>query len=78
LRPGGELHVADWGQAQNGAMRAAFLAVQLLDGFATTTENVRGALPHIFAAAGFEEVRQSAQYATLFGTLALYQAHKPA
>jgi 2-polyprenyl-3-methyl-5-hydroxy-6-metoxy-1,4-benzoquinol methylase len=78
LRPGGELHVADWGKAQNGVMRAAFLAVQILDGFATTTENIRGALPQVFAAAGFEEVRQSAQYATLFGTLALYQARKPA
>src|SRR5690242_19115334 len=32
LRPGGELHVADWGKARNGVMRAAFLLVQLLDG----------------------------------------------
>src|SRR5258708_31656525 len=78
LQPLGELHVADWGKARNGAMRAAFLAVQLLDGFETTTENVRGALPHVFAAAGFEDVRESAQYVTLFGTLALYQARNPA
>ena len=77
LRPGGELHVANWGKAQNGMMRAAFLLVQLLDGFETTTENVRGAVPHVFAAAGFEDVRQSAQYATLFGSLTLYQARKP-
>ncbi len=61
LRPGGELHVADWGKARHGMMRAAFLLVQLLDGFETTTANVRGALPHVFAAAGFEDVRQSAQ-----------------
>ena len=78
LRPGGELHVADWGKARNGMMHVAFLLVQLLDGFDTTTENVRGALPHVFAAAGFEDVRQSAQYATLFGSLTLYQARKRA
>ncbi len=78
LRPGGELHVANWGKARNGMMRAAFLLVQLLDGFDTTTENVRGAVPHVFAAAGFEDVRQSAQFATLFGSLALYQARKRA
>ncbi len=77
LRPGGELHVADWGESKNALMRAAFLVVQLLDGFETTTENVRGILPQLFAAAGYEGVRQVAQYATLFGTLALYQAHKP-
>src|SRR5260221_805941 len=37
LQPLGELHVADWGKARNGAMRAAFLAVQLLDAFEPTT-----------------------------------------
>ena len=42
LRPSGELHVSDWGKAQNLTMRLAFLMVQLLDGFETTAENVRG------------------------------------
>lgn len=41
LWPGGELHIADWGKAQNGLLRAAFLLIQLLDGFATTAENVQ-------------------------------------
>ena len=31
LSPGGELHVADWGKAQNLVMRLAFLGVQLLE-----------------------------------------------
>ena len=44
LRPGGMLHIADWGQAQNALMRAAFLGVQLLDGFETTVDNVEGRL----------------------------------
>jgi ubiquinone/menaquinone biosynthesis C-methylase UbiE len=33
LRPSGELHVADYGKAQNKLMRVAFLLVQMLDGF---------------------------------------------
>jgi ubiquinone/menaquinone biosynthesis C-methylase UbiE len=77
LHPGGELHIADWGKAANILMRTAFLGVQLLDGFATTTENVQGVLPNLFEAAGFTDVEQTEQYATPFGTLALYRARKP-
>jgi ubiquinone/menaquinone biosynthesis C-methylase UbiE len=77
LRPGGELHVADWGQPQNGLMRMAFLLVQLLDGFETTTDNVNGNFPRLFSTAGFQDVRQHFQFGTLFGTIALYQAIKP-
>ena len=76
LRPGGELHIADWGKAANVVMRTAFLGVQLLDGFATTTENVQGALPTLFKVADFINVEQTAHYATAFGTLALYRARK--
>jgi ubiquinone/menaquinone biosynthesis C-methylase UbiE len=77
LRPGGELHVADWGQPQNGLMRMAFLMVQLLDGFETTTDNVNGVLPRLFSTAGFQNVQQRIQFGTLFGTIALYQGIKP-
>jgi ubiquinone/menaquinone biosynthesis C-methylase UbiE len=77
LRPGGELHVADWGKAANVLMRVLFFGVQFLDGFATTAENVQEGLPTLFEAAGFTDVEQTAQYATVFGTLALYRARKP-
>ncbi|MEW5976297.1 MAG: class I SAM-dependent methyltransferase [Acidobacteriota bacterium] len=77
LRPQGELHVADWGKAQNVLMRAAFLLVQVLDGFERTSENVRGELPEAFQNAGFEQVRETWHYTTMFGTLSLYQARKP-
>lgn len=77
LKPGGELHVADWGQAQNLLMRVLFLSVQLLDGFETTAENVAGRLPGIFREAGFADVQETAHYATPFGTLTLYRAKKP-
>lgn len=69
LRPNGELHIADWGRPHDALMRAAFLPVQLLDGFATTTDNVRGALPALVAAAGFDPVRETRRRRTVFGTL---------
>jgi ubiquinone/menaquinone biosynthesis C-methylase UbiE len=77
LRPRGELHVADWGKAQNLPMRVAFLLVQMLDGFETTADNVSGVLPELFRMAGFMEVEESARYMTIVGTLSLYGARKP-
>lgn len=77
LRPGGQLHVADWGKPQNQIMRLAFLTVQMLDGFSTTADNVKGLLPELFQNAGFRDIKESAQFMTLFGTLSLYSARKP-
>ncbi len=77
LRPGGELHIADWGRAQYLLMRVAFLAIQRLDGFETTAEHVSGLLPELCRRAGFQDVRQTISYRTLFGTLSLYRAQKP-
>lgn len=76
LRRDGELHVADWGKAQNGLMRMTFLLVQILDGFETTTDNVKGLLPQFLQVAGFEDVRETARYPTVVGTLSLYRARK--
>lgn len=77
LKPGGELHIADWGKAKNSLMRAAFFAVQFLDGFKTTTDNVNGLLPRYISQVGFKEVAQTQEFQTIFGTLALYKASKP-
>lgn len=74
LRPNGELHIADWGRPHDALMRAAFLPVQLLDGFATTADNVRGALPGLVAAAGFDGVRETRRRRTMFGTLTFLRA----
>ena len=76
LAPGGELHVADWGKASDALMRLLFFLVQLLDGFKTTQDNVDGLLPDFFSAAGLQDVQETARYATIFGTIALYQARK--
>lgn len=77
LKPGGELHVADWGKAGNGLMRLAFLPVQLLDGFPQTRDNIAGRLPELMAKAGLEDAVETAAYSTIFGTLSLYRARKP-
>jgi SAM-dependent methyltransferase len=76
LRRGGELHVADWGEARDPLMRAAFLGIQLLDGFTTTADNVRGLLPQLMRDAGFGEVSETRRYTTVFGTMSLYRAQK--
>jgi ubiquinone/menaquinone biosynthesis C-methylase UbiE len=76
LKPEGELHIADWGKAQNVLMRAAFYLVQILDGFATTAENVGGKLPKYISQAGFKDVIEKQHLMTIFGTLSLYVGTK--
>jgi len=76
LKPGAELHIADWGKAANPLMRVLFLIVQMLDGFATTTDNVAGRLPELLRASGFKEVEETQRFSTVLGTLALYRAKR--
>jgi ubiquinone/menaquinone biosynthesis C-methylase UbiE len=76
LRAGGELHIADWGKAQNWFMKAAFISIQLLDGFTTTEDNIKGMLPELIIRAGFKEVQQMTQYMTAYGSLCLYSSRK--
>ena len=77
LKPGAELHIADWGRATNALMRGLFLFVQLLDGFENTQDNVSGKLITLFEQTGFVEVSQRQTFGTVYGTLALYSAIKP-
>ena len=77
LKPGGSLHVADWGKPQNLAMAGAILSVRFLDGFDITADNVKGRLPSFFDEAGFENAGLHREFATVMGTIALYSAQKP-
>lgn len=77
LRPGGQLHVADWGKASNALMRTLFILVERLDGVDGTRDNVTGRLPDFFRHAGFRDVEGHRAFSTVFGTLALYSAVKP-
>ena len=77
-KAGGELHVADWGLPHGALMRGLFLGIQLLDGFENTRDNVADRLVPLFEQAGFVEVTTTQAFNTMFGTLALYRAIKPA
>lgn len=74
LRPGGELHVADWGRPSDPLMAVLSRSIKLLDGVETTRENFAGALPSIFVEAGLERVRERDRMRTVYGTLAFYSA----
>jgi len=76
LRRDGEIHIADFGKPQNLLMRVASFPWRLFDGSTTTADNVGGLLPELMRASGFVDVRESARYMTLFGTLSLYAGRK--
>jgi len=76
LKPGGRLHVADWGAPQNLLMRVAFQSIRLFDGYATTADSAAGRLPRLMTEAGFLAVEKSRDFATVFGTMVLYHARK--
>jgi len=77
LRPGGELHVADWGKPHNLLMATAALGFQLFDGGEATGANLRGELPALIAGAGFAGVEETERWMTPFGTLAFVSATVP-
>ncbi len=77
LRPGGELHVADWGRPQNALMRLAALTFRVFDGGETTAANLAGELPALIAGAGFVDVRETEHRMTPFGTLTFLRGRTP-
>jgi SAM-dependent methyltransferase len=76
LKPGGELHVADWGLPHNGLMRLASQGVVRLDG-EETKDSFAGLLPEFILKSGFTEVREAGRFNSLFGTIRLHGALKP-
>lgn len=74
LRPSGELHVVDFGRPHTAWAR---LISRTLQRFEEVEDNLKGLLPEMFRQAGLDQVAETARYATLFGTLALYQGQKP-
>ncbi len=76
LKPNGKLIIADWGKAQNKLMRFTFGFVQLLDGFKTTNDNVKGLMPTFITNAGFSNVETIKSINTIIGTFSYYTATK--
>lgn len=76
LKPGGRLHIADWGRPASLSQRLLFFAVQLLDGFETTQDSVEHALPKLIEDAGFKNFESKGHFKTRVGTIRLFQALK--
>ncbi|MBA3866819.1 MAG: methyltransferase domain-containing protein [Solirubrobacterales bacterium] len=74
LRPGGRLHIADWGKPQDPLMRGALFALALLDGFDGIRDHAAGRLPGFVEAAGFEPVELHDRLRTAAGPLELLSA----
>lgn len=73
LRLGGEFHIVDFGRPRHLYTRLISPLVKRLE---VAGDNIQGLLPGMIQEAGFEQVFESAQYATLFGDLSLYWARK--
>ena len=74
LRPGGRLHVADWGRPRDPLMRGAAWALQRLDGAQGLREHLEGRLPGLLADAGLSAVALHARLRTGWGSLELLSA----
>jgi ubiquinone/menaquinone biosynthesis C-methylase UbiE len=74
LRPTGRLHIADWGRPHDPLMRAAFTALQLLDGVEGTRDHAAGRLPAFVRDAGFTDVQRYRRLRTVWGSLELLEA----
>jgi ubiquinone/menaquinone biosynthesis C-methylase UbiE len=74
LRPGGEVHVVDFGKPHTVWAR---IISRIMRRFEQVGDNIKGVLPTMFRQAGLDRVAETARYATLFGTLSLYQGQKP-
>lgn len=77
LKPGGELHVADFGPPSDPLMALLSLTIRLGDGLGPTRDNFKGNLPAIFTAAGLEEVSMRGRIRTMFGSIAFLSASRP-
>jgi len=75
LKPEGELHVADFGKPKNKLMYFISIFMRRLE---KTEANFRGLLPQMLEEAGFDRITEYAQYMTVFSSISLYEAVKPA
>ncbi len=77
LRPGGELHVADWGQPHSLPARIVSTTLRVFDGDEPTRDNLAGRLPELFEAGGLAAARERQRIAAPFGIVSLYSANRP-
>ena len=76
LKPNGELILGDWGKPKSKLMRMRFYIVQLLDGFKTTADNMKGLIPDYMINAGFKNVQELSFINTKIGSYCYYKGTK--
>lgn len=76
LRPKGLLVIGDWGKPKSRLMRIPFYAIQLLDGFETTDDSVKGRLPEFMAGSGFIDIEETSHINTAVGVYCFYKGIK--
>lgn len=74
LKPGGRLHIADWGRPTDPLMSAVFYIAQAIDGFDRTADHRAGRLPVFVEEAEFEAPERYGSLRTGFGSLELLTA----
>ena len=77
LRPGGRLHVADWGRPRDPLMRAAARVLTRVDDAEGLREHLEGAVPVLLADAGFVAVAVHDRLRAGWGSLELLSARRP-
>ena len=76
LRPGGALHVADWGAATGRVSRTLFRSIERLDGTPNTIDHVMGRFPDYLSQAGFQQAEIRESFLTIYGVLSLFRGHR--
>lgn len=76
LKPSAQFHIADFGKPADALQRVGFYAIQLLDGFQTTTDNVENLLVKAIKET-FKDAKETAHFKSMVGTVRLTKARKP-
>lgn len=74
LRPGGELHVLDFGPQDALAMKAISRVIGWFDGEERLADNWGGRLPQLMRDAGFADAEERGRAMTPFGSVSFYSA----
>jgi hypothetical protein len=72
LKPGGELHVLDFGPPHNVLMSLVSAPFRYFDGHSRTDDNFSGRMPQVIAQAGFRDVQERDHRMSAFGTIVLW------
>jgi ubiquinone/menaquinone biosynthesis C-methylase UbiE len=73
LRPGGELHVVDFGPPRGAYSRLVALVTARME---QAADNIEGLLPGMFREAGFQSVEETDYLTTVAGVLSFYRGVK--